>query len=340
MQSTSNPVTHTGRVREFSLFVPVYFFLSLIALRDKLLLTAVWFDGTLSGNHNLLLQFNYTNNEQSRLLQFFIPELFRRLFSTSIEDAYILQRWLFIFLTLVCFHFYLRKWFSASVSFAGVLFLAAILPLANQNDLQESAPLLLLTFLAGLWAIRDNNIAALAIVFLVGGLNNETMLALPFVYLLCNYKSNKINDLVILIRNTALISLPLILPIGLVRYINRDRPALVPLWQLPDNINGIWHQLAHLDLLHLYDASFLYVFFIFGFFWIYAFLRFKEQPLFLRRASLMVPIFVLVHLVVGFMTEVRLMLPLSGIIIPMALGFIFSAEGYQGTLETSPADGA
>ncbi|MCL4531190.1 MAG: hypothetical protein M1282_17510, partial [Chloroflexi bacterium] len=251
-----------GRAREILLFGPVYFFLSLIALRDKLLLTPAWFDGTLVTNHNLLLQFHYTNNEQSRLLQFLIPELFHRLFSLGIEDAYVLQRWLFIFLALVCFHVYLGKWFSAAVSFAGVLFLASILPLANQNDLQESAPLLLLTFLAGLWAIRDDNVPAMIATFFFGSLNNETMLVLPLIYLLYDYKSSKIADLIILFRNTILVSLPLVLPIGIIRFIKRDRPALVPLWQLPDNVSGVLHQLLHLDILHLYSADFLYVFFI------------------------------------------------------------------------------
>lgn len=324
--NTLNLAKPSGGAREFFLFGSVYFFLSLIVLRDKLLLTPAWFDGTLENNHNLLVQFSYSNNEQSRILQFLIPELFHRLFSLRIEDAYILQRWLFVMLAFLGFHFYMRKWFSPSASFAGVLFLAAVFPLTNQDDLQESAPLLLLTFLGGLWAIRDDNIPALTIISIIGGLNNETMLALPLVYLSYHYQGSKIGDLVTLFRKTALISLPLVLSVGTVRFINRDRPALVELWQLPDNINGVWRQLSAFDLLHLYDASFLYVFFIFGVLWIYAFIGYRELPLFLRRASLIVPLFVLAHFVAGYITEVRLMLPLSGIIVPMALGFLFPSE--------------
>ena len=316
-------------VKELFLFGLVYFSLSLISLRDKLLLTSAWFDGTLASNHALLMQFNYTNNEQSRLLQFLIPELFHRLLGLGIEDAYILQRWLFIFLAFVFFHVYLRKWFSPVASFAGVLFLAAVLPLANLNDLQESAPLLLLTFLAGLAAIRDDNAPALIAIFVIGGLNNETMLALPLVYLLYNYKSSRISDLLTLFRNTAVSSLPLIIIVGIIRFINQDHPALVDLWQLPDNLNGILRQLYNLDLLHLHRADFLYLCFIFGVFWIYAFIGYRELPLFLKRTSLVVPLFILVHVVAGYITEVRLMLPLSGIIIPMALCFLFPSECQQ-----------
>ena len=181
-------------IRELAVFAPVYFFLSLIALRDKLFLTFSWFDGTLVSNHTLLLHFGYTNNEQSRLLQFLIPELFRNLFSLSIPDAYILQRWLFVFLAFVCFHMYLRKWFGTPASFAGVLFLAAIMPLTSLDDLQESSPLLLLTFLIGLWAIRDDNILVLLLASFVGGLNNETMLMIPVVYFFYHFKAARPRD--------------------------------------------------------------------------------------------------------------------------------------------------
>jgi hypothetical protein len=215
------------------------------------------------------------------------------------------------------------------------------MPLTYIDDLQESAPLLFLTFLAGLWAIRDNNVVILAISFLIGGLNNETMLVLPLVYLLYNYRSRKIGDLALLLRNTILTSLPLVLPVGIIRFISKDRPHLVEVWQLPNNINGLLDQLWNLDLLHLYNASYLYIFFIFGAFWIYAFVRYRGQPLFQRRASLMIPFFIAANLVTGIIAEVRLMLPLSCIIIPMALFSLFPFESHQDTsMVGNPANGS
>ncbi len=65
-------------------FGSVYFFVALIELQAKLSVTRAWFDGTLDGNHRLLLAFQYTNNEQSRLLQFYIPEAFVRLLGLSV----------------------------------------------------------------------------------------------------------------------------------------------------------------------------------------------------------------------------------------------------------------
>src|SRR5260370_28858725 len=163
-------------------FGSVYFFVALIELQAKLNVTRAWFDGTLDGNHRLLLAFQCTNNEQSRLLQFYIPEAFVRLLGLSVINAYILQRWLFVFLALLCFHAFLRKWFDVGLTFAGVMSLAAIMPLSYFNDLQESSPLLLLTFLLGLWSIREHRNGWYMLILAVGAVNNETMLFLPAVY--------------------------------------------------------------------------------------------------------------------------------------------------------------
>ena len=175
----AEPQAIESKRRELLLVAPVYFGLALIGLRAKLIVTPSWFDGTLERNHQLLLQYQYTNNEQSRLLQFYVPELFHRLFALSLQHAYVLQRWLFVFLALLSFHLYMRKWFDAGWTMAGVVLLAAVMPLGYANDLQESYPLLLLTFVLALWCVREGKLARLLAVYAVGGLNNETMLILP-----------------------------------------------------------------------------------------------------------------------------------------------------------------
>lgn len=329
-QATPAPVVPSSDqrvpwLRELLVFSPVYFFLSLIDLQAKLAVSSYWFDGTLVADHHALVQFDYFNNEQSRVLQYAIPEMIQRLFGMTTEHAYMVQRFTFVLLAFVLFHFYLRKWFDVPGAFAGVLFLSAIMPLTFINDLQESGPLLLVTFVAALWAIREANLPAILTAFLIGGLNNETMLALPIVYFFYNFRSKKLNDLVAVTRNTILVSLPLVLTVGPIRFITRDHPQLGGSWHLPDNLNGILNSL-HVDPLDLYSASYLYIFFIFGAFWVYAFLRFKEKPLFLRRASWMIPVFIGAHLVTGVIHEVRQMLPLSFIIIPMAFFFVFPTK--------------
>ena len=302
-------------------FGSVYVFMALINLQLRLSLAPFWFDGRLIANHERLLAFQYKNNEQSRLLQFYIPEALHRL-GLSIVHAYILQHWIFILLTFVCFHFYLRKWFGARLALGGVAFLAAIIPLSYFNELQESQPLLLLTFLLGLWAVRERRTVWYLLVLTLGAINNETMLILPSVFFFYNFKRFNLKHILGLSLTTVTVALPALMVVGVIRYLNRDKPRLVATWQWPDNIRGIWEQLGTSPL-DYWEAKYFYIIFVFGAFWVYAFLNNARKPLFLRRAALIIPLFILVHLLMGIISEVRLMLPLSFIIIPMAFFYLF-----------------
>ncbi len=129
--------------KEFWVFIPIYFFVSFIELTLKLeTVYGIWFNGRLATIHRHLLGFEYYNNEQSRLLQWVIPQAIRDITHISIPQAYMVQRFAFVFLAFLAFHYYMRKWLSSGESFAGVAFLAAVMPLTYKSDLQESAPLL------------------------------------------------------------------------------------------------------------------------------------------------------------------------------------------------------
>lgn len=309
----------------FLQFGSIYLVLALINLRVKLFITSTWHNGILERNHDLLLHYSYTNNEQSRLFQFYIPEFLKQVFYLSTPDAYIIQRWVFTFLTFCCFHYYLRKWFDKGNAFSGVLFLAAIMPLTYFNHLQESAPLLLFTFLLVLWAIREQHMLAYSSVLCMGAINNETMLFLPAIYWFYNFKNFKIKALSYLALKTVGYALPAYFAVGAIRYINRDRPHLGGAWHLPDNINGILNGLYAFPL-DYWKTVYLYIFFIFGVFWIFSYLKFNKKPLFLQRSVLAIPLFIIPHLVTGIILEVRQMLPLGFIIIPAAFFYLFMSD--------------
>jgi hypothetical protein len=191
------PVFAFVKNREFLVFSPVYFFLSYLLLILKEDSARMWWDGTLVSVHSSLMAFNYMNNEQDRLLQYLVPEILHRLLDIHIIHAYALARLGFIFLAFLVFHFYLRRWFSSGESFAGTAVLAVSIPLAfTVNDVQESAPLLMLTFIACLWAIRDDHRIWFAVLLLLGGgLTNESALVLPAVYFFYNARSFKFKEL-------------------------------------------------------------------------------------------------------------------------------------------------
>ena len=149
-QGEARPVGKwTALGKELNPFVWIYFFFSLLELRTKLWITTTWFDGTLEQNHQALLAFDYTNNEQSRLLQFYLPECLVHVFGITVSHAYIAQRWFFVGLAYVLFHLYLRRWFSKGLSFATVCLLSALLPFTFVNDLQESSSFLMASFVVG-----------------------------------------------------------------------------------------------------------------------------------------------------------------------------------------------
>lgn len=310
---------------ELGLYAPIYFFFAFFNLRTKLLLTPAWFDGALVNNHHALMSFDYYNNEQSRVLQYLIPEFIQRIGGMTTEHAYIFTRFVFVFVAFVCFHFYLRRWFRPVGALAGVASFAALMQITFSDDLQESSPLLLVTFLVALWAIRDHRTGLLLAAFFVGGLTNETMLILPSVYFFYNFTTWKIRDLAMLVGKTLAISVPLLITILPIRYATRFLPHLGGAWHLPDNLAGIANSFQ-MDWLDLYEGRYLFIFFVYGALWVYAVMRFSTKPLFLQRASLMIPLFILSHMLTGVIQESRQMLPLAFIVLPMAFFFLFPSE--------------
>jgi hypothetical protein len=302
-----------------------YAFLAFINLRVKLWLTPDWFNGKLEHIHDKLVHFQYVNNEQSRLLQFSIPEAIHRLFGLAIVDAYVVQRWLFVLLSFSVFHCYLRRWFDRRVAFAGVLFLSAIMPLTYFGDLQESSSLLSLTFVTALYAIREDRPWLLMGALFVGGLNNETMVVVPVIYLLARFSDWKLRSLARLAVKTIGVSVPVVAAVGLMRYFTWGYPRLAPFYQLTANLTAIGGQ-WNSPPWRYHEAQFLYPVLLFGAFWIYAFINYRDQPVFLRRAALVVPVYVAGHFVAGMVNEARLFLPLAFIIVPMGLWFLFGGR--------------
>lgn len=303
-------------------FAWVYAFLSFLELRAKLQVTPAWFDGTLERNHAALLAFQYANNEQSRLLQFVIPEALIRAVGVSVPHAYMIQRWAFVALAFVLFHVYARRWFSREIAFGAVCLLAATMPFSFMNDLQESSALMLPATLAALWAIRDGSSWTVALVLLVGALNNETILALVSVYFVNRWATWSPASLWHAARRTIVVGAPAFAYTAWIRYVTRDRPHLGGARHWGDNIHGIFSDLQQ-NPLDYPRAAYLSIFFIFHVLWVLAFLRLSEKPRFVRATLVLIPAFIVPHLYTGIIYEVRQMVPLGFVVIPAAFFWIF-----------------
>ncbi len=317
--------TRVFRHREFWITLPIYFFLSLTNLVLKIHPFPDWTDGTLDGKHNLLMAFQFTNNEQSRLLQFLVPEFFHRVFGIYIVSSYALARLLFVFLAFVAFHFFLRKWFSQAESLLGVIILSGSLAVTFLiEDTQESAPLLMFLFILALWALRERKDWLFGVLlWLGGGLTNETMLALAAAYFFFRLTSFKFKDLLKSGWATALVSAPAFLTQGVIRYINRNQPHLGGAWHLPDNLRGLYFVLINPIKPIFQHGIYIYPLLIFSIFWIYAAIGYKKSPRFFQAVFWMMPLFILAHLLTGLIDEARQMIPLGFIVIPMSLFLIF-----------------
>jgi hypothetical protein len=294
-----------------------------------------WFNGKLAENHLLLWGFQYFNNEQSRLLQWVIPQAIIKITQISIPHAYMVQRFAFVFLAFLCFHYFMRRWLSPGESFAGVAFLAAVMPLTYTGDLQESAPLLMLLFVLGLWAIREYKTLLFELILIVGSMTNETLLILTTVYFFYHFRwvhLKKINSRTVcefftLVGRTILIALPPIAITASIRYITRDRPHLggeVILWS--SNWQMVWSQIININIFDLVKSNYLFFILLFSIFWLYALLGYRKSGLFLQRALWMVPLFLLAHFITGEIYESRQMIPLGFILIPMGLSFVLTKE--------------
>lgn len=315
--------------REAVIYIPVYFFISFTELILKLRHTASWQNGTLLDNHHLLMAFQYYNNEQSRILQFLIPEALHKIFDFSIITSYAITRLVFVFLAFLVFHNFLRKWFSPIASFAGVMILSSAMTVGFLiQDLQESAPLLMLLFILGLWAIREEKDGLFCLfMFLGGGLTNETMLVLPLGYFLYRVRSWKFTHVLRVGLRSVLLAAPAFAAQGVLRYITRFQPHLGGAFHWPDNIQGIWSELIF-PYQAIFNGSYIYLFLVFSVFWLLAIVGLFRSPLFFRRVFWVTPFFLAGNLITGIIKEARQMVPLGFIIIPLAL-FILAREDIQ-----------
>jgi hypothetical protein len=310
------------------LLAPVYAGLSLISLRLKLAAAPLWLTEHMVQKHQSLLAGTHPNNEQSRVLQWLVPEAIRAVTGASIPGAYAFVRWLFVFLAFVAFDAFLRPFLRPALRFGAVALLAALLSFTHRAELQESAPLLMLLFVLALDAIRGERRFAFAVLMLLGALTNETMLILPMGWALV--RPPRVLSLATArsIGESALLAAPAFAAAGALRWWTRHAPHLGGAWHWPDNVGGILRGLR-MSPLDWYRVPNLGLFFLFGALWIYPLIGLRAQPRFFQRMLLIVPPFLAAHLITGIIGETRQMIPLGFLLIPMSLRSIFGDDAIE-----------
>ena len=202
-------------------------------------------------------------------------------------------------------------WFPTEPALVGVLFVAATLPIAMRPN--EYAPYSFLepTFvsLALLCIVRDRRLW-LALVVAMAAVNRETGVFLVLLYAVAR-PLNKQR----LITTLAYAAIWLAVFIA-VRLYAGDAGRY---WTVDKVFRS---NLSQLRLTVFNVAALL------GVFWWFAAAGFRRAPPFVQRVASVIPAYVAVVAVWGIWWEVRLLLPLMPLLLPLALSFLFtSASG-------------
>lgn len=265
--------------------------------------------------HEQIAADNAPDSSQFRLISYWLADGFSKPFHQPVFVGYLCVRFIFTFLTLCLFHLFLMKWFKPVMATFGVVLFAALMPISFLPFLQEADIVLYPLFLAGLWLIREQKFWWLAGIMLVGTFAKETIIFLLPMHVLFQWRNGRR-------WRAAFETVALAAVWAGAFYATRhlffegDNSSL---WQLPKNIVFLSQTL----ILHPLINPYLFFIPVFGIFWALPFIRLSAKPLFFQRAAPYIIIFTILHFLMGWPHETRIMLPLAFLMIPSGLMTLF-----------------
>jgi len=230
---------------------------------------------------------------------------------------------LMISLFLIILARYLKNWFCDNQVLIGVLFVASVLALPLTNPVFQPWGLtetvfFTLSLLLMLW----KRYVPLGIVLVFAALNKETSIVIPITFLLVNldiasFHSKESLKKVQTWRPFILFAIYMAIWAAvyfLLRALLGDAEhvhTLEWLWHVNTQRNTLIHAAVNVSL-------------FMGAFWIFAILGVKKSPQFIRRAALVTLVYIPAVMLYGVWYEVRLLMPLYPLIIPLGMFYLFS----------------
>jgi hypothetical protein len=233
--------------------------------------------------------------------------------SMSANDAFDRTYAVFYVLALPAFlaslFAYARVWFPAEPALVGVLFVAATVPVAMRPNEYGPHSFLEPTFfaLSLLCIVRERRLW-LALLVAVAALNRETGIFLVVFYAVAR-PLNKQR----LMTTLAYAGIWLAVFVGVRLYAGDASRYWTIAKVFNSNLSQPW--LAAFNIAAL-----------FGVFWWFAAAGVRRAPPFVQRVASVIPAYVAVIAVWGIWREVRLLLPLVPLMLPLALSFLFETE--------------
>ena len=262
-----------------------------------------------------------------RVLVPFLCEAARRLTAgvmapeKGFSTAYGIYDFAALALLMVALYRYLRLWFTESQALVGVLFAGSTITIAFRDHYFQPWSLLEAALLAaGLWAIHQRRHALIAAIVVLATLNRETGCFIALAFVCANWAAIMSSIRSFRPRLEAVLALTygglwLATYVG-IRVARGDTTNIHSLATLfsgntkPENL-----QQALIN-----TALFL------GAFWIFAVAGWRRSPSFVRRVSFVIPCYLLTVAAWGVWTEVRLLISLYALVLPMGLSWAYARK--------------
>jgi hypothetical protein len=252
-----------------------------------------------------IMQNNGPYPDQYRILTYYLANLLIWA-GVPFAPAFLILRLLFTAASFFILYRYLENWLKPVTALLGLFIMAAVMPITYLfYGMQPADPLNMLVFFLAVWAFAQNRDSWLIPLVVIGMLNRETAMLLPLIFLFLRYGTTPIRY-------------------WLPRFIASSTAAAV-IYACLRIIYGIKAPYAPTSPLHYWWANltdwktWIQLAGFFSIFLLISWQNWKGKPVFLKRLSCILPVFILIHFTVGYMREVRYFLPLLPIILPMAL---------------------
>lgn len=278
--------------------------------------------------HNAIISKTAPSPYRYRILVPFVGEVLTQGLSVvcsvkaSFLLAYAVYDLLSISFLLVVLFFWLRTWFTRDQALIGVLFVAGTMPIALQDHYFSALVFLEAgLFSAALVAIHRKHYWLLASLVVLASLNRETALFIPLAFLLSIdmrslLNSRSKNEWKPILIFSGLLLIWAAVFVGL-RYFLGSASHI-------ETIEGL---LARNTTKGSLFRTFVNGSLFLGGLWVFALLGFRHAPSFIKRVALIVPPYLITVAAWGVWYEVRLLMPLYAVLVPLGLSFLYPQEG-------------
>lgn len=236
----------------------------------------------------------------------------------AFAGVYMLFDFAGISLILVTLYFYLTHWFTWELSLLGALFCAAVMGVTSHEHYYQPWSFWEAGFFTlSLLFILQKRTLWLGLLVAAASLNRETALFIPVLFLATTQDfigilRGKVRpDWKNAARFAAYLAIWIVIFFGL-RLLRGNAAHVETLKEILDaNLDPgtVWKIILNIVLFQ-------------GVFWIFAALGFRPAPAFVRRTLWIIPPYLILLTIWSYWLEVRLLMPLYAIIIPLALSFL------------------